>query len=72
MTGTADPASDPDAFAQLVVRLAESSSVTDDRITAANRTSSRQAFQRHYPGSSLSFVSGSAIKKITAGVKAHR
>jgi hypothetical protein len=28
--------------------------------------------QRHYPGSMLSLLSGSAIKRITAGVKARR
>jgi hypothetical protein len=46
--------------------------MTDDRVVAANRTSPRQKVQRDHPGSMLSFVSGSAIKRITAGVKARR
>jgi hypothetical protein len=59
-------------FAPVIVGLAESPSVADDRVVLANRTSPRQAIQRNYPGSMLSFVSGSAIKRITAGVKARR
>jgi hypothetical protein len=59
-------------FAPVIVSLAASPSVPDDRVVLANRTSPRQAIQRNYPGSMLSFVSGSAIKRITAGVKARR
>jgi hypothetical protein len=50
--------------------LTESPSVADDRVVVADRASSRQKSQRDHPGSVLSFVSGSAIKRITAGVKA--
>jgi hypothetical protein len=53
-----------------VVGLAGTQSVADDRALAADRTSPRQEIQRDYPGSMLSFVSGSAIKIITTGVKA--
>ncbi len=62
----------PDAFVLVVVRLAESPPVADDRVVVTNRAQSRQELQRDYPGSLLSFVSGSAIKRITAGVKARR
>ena len=46
--------------------------MADDRVVLANRTSPRQKVQRDHPGSMLSFASGSAIKRITAGVKARR
>jgi hypothetical protein len=52
------------------VALAESPSVTDDRGLPADGTLPRQEGQRDHPGSMLSFASGSAIKRITAGVKA--
>ena len=70
--GSTNPATHPNAFVLVVVRLPESSSVTDDRIVAAQRAHPRQQMQRNYPGSMLSLVSGSAIKRITAGVKARR
>jgi hypothetical protein len=44
----------------------------NDRVVLAQRAQPRQEMQRHYPGSMLSLVSGSAIKRITAGVKARR
>jgi len=56
----------------VIVALTESPSVADDRVVAANGTSPRQEVQRDHPGSMLSFTSGSAIKIITAGVKARR
>jgi hypothetical protein len=56
----------------IVVALTESPSVADDRVVVADRASPRQKSQRDHPGSVLSFVSGSAIKRITAGVKARR
>jgi len=65
-------ASYPDAFVPVIVTLAESSSVPDDRVAKAKRTLPRQEGQRDHPGSMLSFSSGSAIKRITAGVKARR
>jgi hypothetical protein len=67
-----NPATDPDAFVLVVVRLPESPSVADDRVSAAQRAQPRQQMQRNYPGSMLSLASGSAIKRITAGVKARR
>ena len=67
-----DSAAHPDAFVPVIVGLAESPSVADDRVVPANRTSPRQEVQRDHPGSMLSFASGSAIKRITAGVKARR
>jgi hypothetical protein len=60
----------PDAFVPVVVSMTEPSSVADDRVVAANGTSPRQEVQRYHPGSALSSSSGSAIKRITAGVKA--
>jgi hypothetical protein len=67
---TADSTSHPNLIVMLVVSLAELPSMADDRLAAANRTSPRQKVQWDYPGSMLSFASGSAIKIITAGVKA--
>ena len=64
-----DSAANPDAFVPVIVALTESPSVADDRVVAANGTSPRQEVQRDHPGSMLSFASGSAIKRITAGVK---
>jgi hypothetical protein len=60
----------PDAFVLVIVALTQSPSVADDRVITANGTSPRQQAQRDYPGSALSSVSGNAIKRITAGVKA--
>jgi hypothetical protein len=51
----------PDAFALVIVDLTESPSVADDGGVSASWTSPRQAVQRNYPGSMLSFVSVSAI-----------
>ena len=67
-----DSASHPDAFVPVIVGVSESLSMADDRVVLANRTSPRQDVQWDHPGSMLSFVSGSAIKRITAGVKARR
>jgi hypothetical protein len=60
----------PNVFMPVIVGLAEPPSVADDRVVMANRASPRQEIQRDYPGSMLSFASGSGIKIITAGVKA--
>jgi hypothetical protein len=43
------------------VALTESPAVADDRVVSASRTLPRQAVQRNYPGSMLSFVSGSTM-----------
>ena len=66
----ADSAPHPDAFVLVIVSLAEPSSVANDRVIPAYGTSPRQEGQRDHPGSVLSSGSGSAIKRITAGVKA--
>ncbi len=66
------PATHPHTLVLVIVRLAESPSVTNDRVVAAQRAQPRQQMQRNYPGSMLSLVSGSEIKRITAGVKARR
>jgi hypothetical protein len=62
----------PDAFALVIVTLAQSASVANDRVVPADWAAPRQAIQGDHPGSMLSFASGSAIKRITAGVKARR
>ena len=67
-----DSAPHPDAFVLVVVALASAPSMADDGVVKANGTSPWQAVQRDHPGSILSFASGSAIKRITAGVKARR
>jgi hypothetical protein len=67
-----DSATHPNVFVVFIVGLAVTPSMTDDRVVAANRTSPRQEVQGDHPGSMLSFASGSAIKRITAGVKARR
>jgi hypothetical protein len=66
----ADSAPDPDVFVLVVVALTQSPPVANDRFVEANGTPPRQEVQRNHPGSILSFNSGSAIKRITAGVKA--
>jgi hypothetical protein len=67
-----DSPSNPNAFVLVIMGLAEPPSMANDRVVVANRTSPRQEVQRDHPGSMLSFASGSAIKIITAGVKARR
>jgi len=65
-----DSASHPDAFVPVIVALASAPSMANDRVLVANWTPPRQTVQRNHPGSMLSSASGSAIKRITAGVKA--
>jgi len=50
----------------LIVSLLAAAAVTDDRLPAADRTLARQLRQADliYPGSALSSVHGSAIKRI--------
>jgi len=67
-----DSTADPDAFLVLIVGQTEPSPMADDRVVPANRTTPRQEVQWDHPGSTLSFASSSAIKRITAGVKARR
>jgi hypothetical protein len=54
----------------IIVGLAAPPSMADDREVLAKGTSPREEVQGDHPGSILSFSSGSAIKRITAGVKA--
>jgi hypothetical protein len=67
-----DPAPHPDALVLVIVTLTPSPAVADDGVVEAEGASPRQKCQRNHPGSLLSFPSGSAIKRITAGVKARR
>ena len=71
-TRVADSASHPNAFVPVVVSLTGTPSMANDRVVLADRTSPRQEVQGDHPGSMLSFASGSAIKRIRAGVKARR
>jgi hypothetical protein len=64
-----DSATHPNALVPVIVCLARPPSVGDDSVVPANRTSPRQAVQGDHPGSVLSLASGSAIKRITAGVR---
>jgi hypothetical protein len=68
----ADSAPRPNAFVLVVMGVAEPPSMANDRVVPANRALPRQQAQWGHPGSTLSFASGSAIKRITAGVKARR
>jgi len=72
LTRPASSAAHPDAFVAVIVRAAAPLSVADNGHALAQGASSGQMIQRNYPGSQLSFVSGSAIKRIMAGVKACR
>jgi hypothetical protein len=69
-TRLADSAPHPNPFALLIVALASAPSMANDRVVAANWTTPWQVLERNHPGSMLSSASGSAIKRITAGVKA--
>jgi len=51
------------------MRLPLSATVANNRVVSTCRTRPRQKFERDHPGSLLSFDSGSAIKRSTAGVK---
>ncbi|MGH9628070.1 MAG: hypothetical protein ACRD7E_06985 [Bryobacteraceae bacterium] len=68
----ADSAPHPNTLVQVIVGVAKPPSVADDCVAPAQRTPPREQRQRDHPGSALSFVAGSAIKRITAGVKARR
>ena len=72
VAGTTTAPPNPDLPVPLVVRIFEALSVTDDGPLAANRAEPGEQFQRDlgHPGSVLFSGSGSAIKRITAGVKA--
>jgi hypothetical protein len=65
-------AAHPNTFVPVVMSMPEAPSMADDGAVPTDRTLSREKIQGDYPGSALSFVSGSAIKRITAGVRACR
>ena len=65
-----DSAPHPNVFVILIVGLAETATVTDDRVVSADWAASWETVQGDHPGSILSFSSDIAIKRITAGVKA--
>jgi hypothetical protein len=67
-----DAAPHPDPVVAWVVRLLAPPAMADDRIVTTKRTPPREQLQREHrhPGSVLSSASDSAIKRITAGVKA--
>jgi hypothetical protein len=71
-TGPTSPATNPDAAMSFIVRLLAPPAMAHDGLMAANRTPSRQQLQgeRRHPDSGLFSPSGSAIKRIKAGVKA--
>jgi hypothetical protein len=68
----ADSAPDPSTLVQVIVDLTKPSSMANDCVAPAQRTSPWEELQRNHPGSVLSSVAGSAIKRITADVKARR
>ena len=68
----ANPAPHPNIFVSIIVCLSKPSSVADDRVVLASWASPWKKFQRDYPGSRLTFGSGSAIKSVTTGVKPSR
>ena len=70
--GTTSSAPHPQAFMPLVVGRAQAPSLADDRAGPPNRASAREQVQGDHPGVVLSSASGSAIKRITAGVRAPR
>ena len=70
--GMTDSAAHPNGFVAVIVGRAEPPSMTDDRLLLTDWTLPREEIQRDHPGTVLSFVSGSVIKRITAGVKARR
>jgi len=58
-----DSAPHPDPCAPVIVALTKSPAVADNRVVSANGTAPRQAIQRDYPGSMLSFDSGQCDKE---------
>ena len=65
-----ESAADPDPIVMGVVRLFAPLAVADDGVFAAQGAPTRQPRDRHHPGSDLFSEAGSAIKRITVGVKA--
>jgi len=71
-TRRANAAAHPDSLVLGIVALPEPPPMADNGMRQTKWAPPRQQGQGNYPGSPLSFVSGSAIKSITAGVKARR
>jgi hypothetical protein len=67
-----DPTANPNEIVAAVVGLSATAAMTDDALAVAQRAEARQEAERDHPGSELSLASGSAINRITAGVKARR
>jgi hypothetical protein len=67
---TANAAPHPNVVVPVIVSRTKPLAVTRDGAVSAKRTSPREKVQRDHPGSTLSSASGSAIKRIMAGVKA--
>jgi hypothetical protein len=67
-------AAHPDPIVESIVGLLAAQTVADDRIVATAGAPAREQRERErlHPGSVFSSVGGSAIKRITAGVKARR
>jgi uncharacterized protein DUF6572 len=60
----------PNAIVTVIAGMTKPLPVAHDRVVTTKRTSPREKVQGDHPGSNLSSASGSAIKRITAGVKA--
>jgi hypothetical protein len=60
----------PNAIMTVIAGITKPLPVAHDRVVTTERTSPWEKVQRDHPGSVLSSASGSAIKRITAGVKA--
>jgi len=58
-----DSASHPDAFVAVIVGLAEPSSMPDDRVVAASRTSPREEVQGDHPRVAVVFRLGQCDKE---------
>jgi hypothetical protein len=67
-----EPTPNPHACVHVVVRLAESLAMTDDRGGRTNWTPSRQSIQRNYPRIDVVFCFRQCDKEDQAGVKARR
>jgi hypothetical protein len=60
----------PNAIVTVIAGMTKPLPVAHDRVVTTKRTSPREKIQGDHPGSNLSSASDSAIKRITAGVKA--
>lgn len=72
LTRPTNAAPHPNAIVPVIAGMTKPLPVAHDRAVTTKRTLPREKVQRDHPGSNLSSASGSAIKRITAGVKARR